>query len=95
MKGFAPWGWVIGTGLYTEDVKHEIARLERGLIRASLLITAFITFLLFHVVRHSRKIDGERADAVEELHATNERYRSLVEAAGWRLPTDSAPMTSP
>jgi len=81
VKGFTPWGWVIGTGLYTEDVKHEIARLERGLIRASLLITAFVMFLLFHVVRHSRKIDGERADAVEELHATNERYRSLVEAA--------------
>jgi len=81
VKGFAPWGWVIGTGLYIEDVKHEIARLERGLIHASLWITAFVALLLIHVVQHSRKIDRERIDAVEELHVTTERYRSLVEAA--------------
>ena len=81
VKGFAPWGWIIGTGIYIEDVKHEIARLERGLIHASFLITGLVALLLVHVVRHSRKIDRARVEAVEELHATNERYRSLVEAA--------------
>jgi signal transduction histidine kinase len=24
VKGFAPWGWVIGTGIYTEDVNAQI-----------------------------------------------------------------------
>ncbi len=81
VKGFAPWGWVIGTGLYIEDVKLEIAHLERGLIHASLLITALVTLLLIHVMRHSRKIDRERVEAVEELNTTTERYRSFVEAA--------------
>jgi PAS domain S-box-containing protein len=81
IAGFAPWGWVIGTGLYMEDVQQEIARLERGLIHASLLITVIITLLLLHVVRHSRKIDRVCSSAVDNLHATTERYRSLLEAA--------------
>ena len=29
VKGFDPWGWVIGTGLYTDDVRAEIDRIER------------------------------------------------------------------
>ena len=29
VKGFAPWGWVIGTGIYIDDVNAEIARIEQ------------------------------------------------------------------
>ncbi|MEI8064601.1 MAG: cache domain-containing protein, partial [Verrucomicrobiota bacterium] len=25
VKGFAPWGWIIGTGIYLEDVRIEVA----------------------------------------------------------------------
>ncbi len=81
VAGFDPWGWVIGTGLYMEDVQQEIARLERGLIHASLFITMIIALLLLHVVRHSRRIDRACSSAVDNLHATTERYRSLLEAA--------------
>ncbi len=81
VKGFEPWGWIVGTGIYLEDVKHEIARLERGLVEASLAITGLVALLLAYMVSHSRRIDRERVDAVEELQATTERYRSLVEAA--------------
>jgi PAS domain S-box-containing protein len=80
VKGFEPWGWVVGTGLYMEDVRDEIARLERGLVQAALAITALVALLLVHVARHSRRLDLERCAAVEELHAATERYRSLVEA---------------
>ena len=39
VKGFEPWGWVIGTGIYTDDVNAEIARIEQGLINTSLVIS--------------------------------------------------------
>jgi len=81
VKGFEPWGWIVGTGIYLEDVKHEIARLERGVVQASLAITGLVALLLAYVVSHSRRIDRERVAAVEELQTTTERYRSLVEVA--------------
>ena len=37
VKGFSPWGWVIGTGIYTDDVRAEIDRLERNLVQVSSL----------------------------------------------------------
>ncbi len=32
VKGFAPWGWIIGTGVYLEDVRCEISEITRRMI---------------------------------------------------------------
>ncbi len=81
VKGFEPWGWIIGTGLYTEDVQAEIAQVERRLIYASLGIIALVAVLLAWVMRESLQIERERWEAEESLRESTERYRSLVEAA--------------
>ncbi len=46
VKGFTPWGWVIGTGIYTDDVRAEIDRLERNLVQVPLFISGAVIFLL-------------------------------------------------
>jgi len=33
VKGFSPWGWVIGTGLYLEDVDQEVGLMTREFIK--------------------------------------------------------------
>jgi PAS domain S-box-containing protein len=81
IKWFEPWGWVIGTGIYIEDVNLEIARMERNLIRVSLGISGVVLLLLLYVVQQSLRIERQRSEAVESLHESTERYRSLVEAA--------------
>lgn len=80
VKGFEPWGWVIGTGLYIDDVKQEIARIEQSLIVASLAISAGVALLVLFVVQQSLRIERERRDAEDNLRESTERYRSLVEA---------------
>ncbi|MGD9495136.1 MAG: DUF294 nucleotidyltransferase-like domain-containing protein [Armatimonadota bacterium] len=80
IKGFEPWGWIIGTGLYVEDVRQEIARVERGLVLTLLGISALVALLLLYVLRQSLNLEQRRADAEESLRESTERYRSLVEA---------------
>jgi PAS domain S-box-containing protein len=80
LKGFHPWGWIIGTGIYIEDVKGEIARIERSLVHTSLLISIIVVLLLLYVMFESLRLERERAEAEESLHESTERYRSLVEA---------------
>jgi PAS domain S-box-containing protein len=80
VKGFAPWGWIIGTGLYTDDVRQEIARLEQNLINTALIISGAIIALLLFVVQQSYRIEKERQEVVDELRDATERYHSLVEA---------------
>ncbi|MHB9038175.1 MAG: DUF294 nucleotidyltransferase-like domain-containing protein [Armatimonadota bacterium] len=80
IKGFQPWGWIIGTGIYVEDVKHEIKLIERSLLRTALGISIIVVLLLLYVMRQSLELERERADAEESLYESIERYRSLVEA---------------
>ncbi len=80
VRGFAPWGWIIGTGIYIDDVRQEISRLERGLVYGSLAIVAAMATLLVFVVRESQQLEKERCDAEEHLEESHQQYRSLVEA---------------
>lgn len=80
VKGFAPWGWIIGTGLYIEDVQREIGRLQRRLAYTSLGIIVVVALLLLHVVGQALRLERERSGAEERLREWTERYRSLVEA---------------
>lgn len=80
VKGFEPWGWVIGTGIYTDDVHNEIARIEQSLINASLVISGAIVLLLLFVLQQSLRIERERQEILDNLRESTERYHTLIEA---------------
>lgn len=81
VKKFEPWGWIIGTGIYIEDVKLEIARLERSVINISIGITVLISLLLLFIALQNIKIEKKRLQAEIELKESKEKYKALVEAA--------------
>ncbi len=81
VKGFKPWGWVIGTGVYIEDVKKEIKALTAKLIWISTGISVLIALLLLFISQQSLKTERKRMAAENELHESKEKYRTLVEAA--------------
>jgi PAS domain S-box-containing protein len=81
VKGFEPWGWIIGTGLYTEDVRKEVEDLTARMIDVSAGITIVIVLLLLYLTQQSLRIELRRRRAVEELDTSYEKYRTLVEAA--------------
>lgn len=81
VKIFKPWSWVIGTGIYIEDVKKEISELSRKMLWISIGITFLIAFLLFFISQQSYKIEKKRIFAEKELNESKEKYRTLVEAA--------------
>ncbi|MCX6165220.1 MAG: PAS domain S-box protein, partial [Ignavibacteriae bacterium] len=78
---FKPWGWVIGTGIYIEDVKKEISTITKKLLWISVGISFLIAFLLLFISQQSLKIERQRIKANNDLHDSKEKYRTLVEAA--------------
>ncbi len=81
VEEFKPWQWVIGTGIYVEDVNAAIARVQRYLTYISLAIAAAIALLLLYAARQSLKIEKRRATAEQGLKESNEKYQALVAAA--------------
>jgi signal transduction histidine kinase len=70
VKGFAPWGWIIGTGIYLEDVRAEIALMTTNVIKISLAILFFISLLFISIIRQSYKTQKLQRIAEEELKKT-------------------------
>ena len=78
---FEPWGWIIGTGIYIEDVKEEIENLTDSLIYGSLGILLLAGLILFYIGRQSFKIERDRIVAEIGLKESENKYRTLVEAS--------------
>jgi PAS domain S-box-containing protein len=81
VRGFTPWGWVIGTGIYVEDVQDEIEAITGRVIDLSLIITFLAGMLLLTVTHQSLRVERRRSAAERELLISHEKYRTLVESA--------------
>ncbi|HOO98102.1 MAG TPA: DUF294 nucleotidyltransferase-like domain-containing protein [Bacteroidales bacterium] len=78
---FKPWGWVVGTGIYIDDVRAEIRKTEFRAMMISGIIGLIITVILLTISRQSHHIELKRSRAEEELRKSRELYRTLAEAA--------------
>ncbi len=81
VKGFTPWNWIIGTGIYLDDVKAEIASLERQIVVISIGISILTAILLMTITMQHYRTERRRVQAEQNLHESREKYRTLVEAS--------------
>jgi methyl-accepting chemotaxis protein len=66
VQGFAPWGWVIGTGVYVDDVMRAILKRIVG-VAAAIAIASVIAGYLF--VSFYRVMDGGLKETRRHLRA--------------------------
>jgi len=81
VKEFQPWDWIVGTGIYLEDVHRDIKTLKNKLLRVTFLFTILIITLLAFIIRQSLGIEIKRKDAEVKLRLSRQKYKSLVEAS--------------
>jgi len=82
VKGFEPWDWIIGTGIYIDDVKKEIKALTHDMLGIILVILLIIALLLGSMIRQSYTTLKRQQLADQALRVSEEKYRTLVESAG-------------
>ncbi|MDX2445412.1 MAG: DUF294 nucleotidyltransferase-like domain-containing protein [Bacteroidales bacterium] len=81
VKGFEKWNWIVGTGIYLEDVSLEISALKKRLFSISSIIISIIVLTLIYLIRQSLIIEKKRQNAEEGLNLSRLKYKSLVEAS--------------
>lgn len=97
VKGYKPWGWIIGSGLYINDVKQEIAVIRGKLSTISTIILAIVVFSAGYIINLTIRADSlrkriwdERAALLSALEMSEEQYRSMVECSSdWIWETDA------
>jgi len=80
--GYKPWGWVVGSGLYTDDVDGD------ALVSAGKLATwslPFMVLVLFVAWRLQKRIVGPIREAVRRLRETDLSDRLPVKGDGTAL----------
>lgn len=55
VKGFAPWGWVIGSGVYIDDVDNAFMHAVLMTGGLALMVLMFIAILIFTLTESIRK----------------------------------------
>ncbi|WP_320172011.1 cache domain-containing protein [Maridesulfovibrio sp.] len=66
VRRFEPWHWIVGTGLYLDDLEKEALARSRELIMLTLIVLAVIGFLSAYTIIESRKA-GDRILESEAL----------------------------
>jgi PAS domain S-box-containing protein len=79
VKGFSPWGWIIGTGIYMEDIDQEITVIRQKFLQIFWGLLVFIILLSLYITKQVIQIEqkknlAEQARDLEEL-----RLKKLLE----------------
>lgn len=73
VKGFAPWDWIIGTGIYVEDVRAGISAITHTLALICLGILVLIVGLSTYVVWSGVRVTREKQQAEEQARMRREQ----------------------
>ncbi|MBC2715042.1 MAG: PAS domain S-box protein [Desulfobacteraceae bacterium] len=78
VKLFEPWGWVIGTGVYLEDVASEIAFIKKDLVKFFTGILAIILALLFYIIWQTLNIEKRRKQAMDAVQQSEDILQTII-----------------
>ncbi|MBK6849178.1 MAG: cache domain-containing protein [Proteobacteria bacterium] len=76
---FAPWGWIIGTGVYLDDVHAQVAALTRYLAYSATAIFLLLGLLSAYEIRQGLSTAARKRAAEAKLAAYSEHLEELVE----------------
>jgi len=82
---FSPWNWVVGSGIYLDDVQREIQDVIYNLTFFSTIVGILLMGLLSLIVWRGWKTEKQRRIAEKELFRSRERYQALARASGEML----------
>jgi two-component system cell cycle sensor histidine kinase/response regulator CckA len=81
---FKPWDWIVGTGIYLEDVRSELRQWVRHLIITGIVVFLLIAALSGYLAYRSLRSDTEREKTLDALRSSEQKFASAFrEFPGW------------
>ena len=64
---FRDWDWIVGTGIYLEDIRIEMGRMTGKLTLVGLGVFILVTLLTSYIIYQGMRIERDRKKAKDEL----------------------------
>ena len=71
VQGFEPWGWVLGSGLYIDDLRDEFITNAAGVGALALLVALIVSWLTYVIARSLDQGIGKAVQVVEAMAQGN------------------------
>ncbi|MCX7170667.1 MAG: methyl-accepting chemotaxis protein [Proteobacteria bacterium] len=85
VKKFEPWGWVIGSGIYIDDIDTTIWREVRKVGLLALLIGAALYAISTLIARGIARPISDAARVMSEIEASGDLRRKVAETGGTEM----------
>lgn len=79
VKEFKPWWWIIGSGLYIEDVKRDIANTVKHIIIIISWVMTLVTLVSSYAIWISFRIEKNKNFVEEKLFEKEKQYKDFIE----------------
>jgi signal transduction histidine kinase len=66
VKAFKPWNWVVGTGIYVDDIEAEIASITKKITLICIGILVIVFLLSFVIIWQGIRVEKERRRIQEQ-----------------------------
>lgn len=81
IQEYEPWHWIVGTGVYVEDVRDQIASITERMTLIFLGILGVIALLSVYIVWQGATGESHRRAMEKSLRKSENKYRLLAETA--------------
>ena len=81
VKRFAPWEWIVGTGVYLEDIVSDINAIKRRLLMAGAGVVGMVLVLSAYIFWQIARLENERQRAWTALSASEAKHRAVLASA--------------
>ncbi|MBN1510943.1 MAG: cache domain-containing protein [Phycisphaerae bacterium] len=80
VQPFEPWGWIVGTGNYVDDVAAQIQSVSRRLAAAAGVALSIVALLAGYQTWHGYRTEHRRRRAESAVQRLNQELEQRVEA---------------
>lgn len=74
---FRPWGWIVGTGVYMDDVGLSIDAITKPLKHTYAIILIVLTIVSIYMIVQSGKIENQRHTAIKRLQESEKKFKMI------------------
>lgn len=80
IKEFKPWGWIVGTGIYLDDVDAELSKMVRHLTLTALGTLGIIVLMFLYIAQHNFRTERHKIQAERQLEGSRKMLRLVMDS---------------